>query len=130
MRPEPTDDVMAWGIGGGVIVILIVIIVILGVLVDRHQTERRKHRTKPIQFASIEMVVARTIGPAKTQPVLYQDAGTGKSIAAIITDVNRTDGTVSLVVFPPNAASATHTSVRYDYTGATGTWRYHETDVV
>jgi hypothetical protein len=98
------------------------------VVADRQS--RHKHRLKPVSFASADMVVARTIGPKVTQPVLYQDAGTGLAIAAIITAVNKTDGTVSLSVFPPNAAMATHTSVRYDYIGATGTWRYHETDVV
>lgn len=76
------------------------------------------------------MAVVRSIGPKVTQLVVYQDAVYG-AIAAIITAVSKTDGTISLTTFPPSVAPATQTGVRYDYTGvASGTWHYHETDVI
>lgn len=77
------------------------------------------------------MAVVRSIGPRVTQPVMYQDAVYG-AIAAIITAVSRTTGTVSLTTFPPGAApDYSKTGVQYDYTGAiVGSWHYHETDVV
>lgn len=77
------------------------------------------------------MVVARTIGPKVTQPVIYQDSVLG-AIAAIITAVSKTTGLVSLTTFPPAAApDFSHTAVQYDGTGViVGSWRYHETDVV
>jgi hypothetical protein len=125
-----------------VILFMLLVVMMAAAVADRQS--RHRHPLKPVSFASAQrwffrprqhvgetdMVVARTIGPRVTQPVLYQDAGTGLAIAAIITAVSATDGTVSLVTFPPGAASATQTGVRYDYTGATGTWHYHETDVV
>lgn len=76
------------------------------------------------------MAVARTIGPHITQPVVYQDAVYG-AIAAIITAVARTTGLVTLITFPPGVAPAAQTGAQYDGTGViTGSWRYHETDVV
>lgn len=76
------------------------------------------------------MAVARSIGPRVTQLVMYQDAVYG-AIAAIITAVSRTDGSISLTTFPPGVAPATQTGVNYDFTGAiAGRWRYHETDVI
>ena len=76
------------------------------------------------------MAVARSIGPRVTQPILYQDPTYG-AIAAIITAVSKTDGTITVVTFAPSVAPATATGVKYDYTGALSpSWRYHETDVV
>jgi hypothetical protein len=74
------------------------------------------------------MVNVKTSGPKVRQIVIYNDAVYG-NIAALITAVNATNGTVTLCTFPPGAASATPTGVRNDYTGAaTGTWRYEEVD--
>lgn len=76
------------------------------------------------------MAVARTIGPKVTQLVIYQDASAG-AIAAIITAVSKTDGTISLTTFPPGASPATQTGVPYDHRGVNvGSWHYHETDVI
>lgn len=62
------------------------------------------------------------------QLVMYVD--TGSTYPAIITSVNKTSGLVGLTTFPDGLAPGTKTSVRYDYTGAVGTWHYHETDVI
>lgn len=70
-----------------------------------------------------------TSGPHVTQIVIYQDAVYG-AIAALITAVNASNGTVSLTTFPPGVAPATQAAVRYDFTGVNvGTWRYRETQV-
>lgn len=76
------------------------------------------------------MAVARTIGPKVTQPVMYVDAVYGP-IAAIITAVNATTGTITVITFPPGQSPVPQTGAPYDYTGAiVGSWHYHDTDVV
>jgi hypothetical protein len=125
MRPEPDLNTTV----GYLVGFIIVAIALFAALMFASLDHKAKHHSKRISFASNAMVVARTLGPQVTQPVLYQDAGTGLAILGFITGVN-SDGTITLVTFPPNAASANQINVRYDYTGATGTWRYSDPPVV
>lgn len=76
------------------------------------------------------MAVVRSIGPRLTQLIIYVDATYG-NIAAIITAISTTDGSISLTTFPPGGAPQNQTSVNYDYKGTiVGSWHYHETDVI
>jgi hypothetical protein len=127
MKPEPTTDTTLGYVGAFIFVAVAIFAALMLACLD-HEHKAKRH-SKLILFASNAMVVARTLGPQVTQPVLYQDAGTGLPILGFITGVN-SNGTVTLVTFPPNAASANQTSVRYDYTGAVGTWRYSDPPVV
>lgn len=58
-------------------------------------------------------------GPIHGQIVHYNNSGT--VIAAMITGIN-SDGTISLTTFPAGSSPSTASNVRYDYTGASGTW--------
>jgi hypothetical protein len=127
MNPEPTTDTTLGYVVAFIFVTFAIFAALMFACLDHKH--KAKHHSKRISFASNAMVVARTLGPQVTQPVLYQDAGTGLAILGFITGVN-SNGTITLVTFPPNAASANQINVRYDYTGATGTWRYSDPPVV
>ena len=66
----------------------------------------------------------KTSGPKVGPGVFYIDAVYGK-IAAMITAVNATTGSVSLTTFPPGAVPAFQTGINYDANGTiVGDWHY------
>ena len=68
------------------------------------------------------MAESQSSGPLVGQDVYYQFSSTVVQ-SARITGVN-SDGTVSLTTFPAGSSPSTQASIHFDYTGASGTWRY------